>query len=90
MDIHVYLKKIKRSIEDIKVIRGSERMKAVENNGDALQYVKDQTESICMKAVENNGYALQYVDISVFKSEKIEMTIKSIEEKLGYEVKIVK
>ena len=36
-------------------------LKAVERNGDALQYVKEQTEAICLKAVENDGYALQYV-----------------------------
>ena len=36
-------------------------LKAVERNGDALQYVKDQTEAVCLKAVERNGYALQYV-----------------------------
>ena len=36
-------------------------MKAVESDGDALRYVKDQTEAVCLKAVESNGYALQYV-----------------------------
>ena len=36
-------------------------LKAVESNGYALQYVKDQTESVCLKAVESNGEALQYV-----------------------------
>ncbi len=36
-------------------------IKAVERNGDALQYVKDQTEAVCIKAVERNGDALQYV-----------------------------
>ena len=36
-------------------------LKAVERNGDALQYVKEQNEAICLKAVERNGYALQYV-----------------------------
>ena len=45
----------------------SEALKAVENNGYALRYVKDQTEAVCLKAVENNGYALQYVkDRAVF------------------------
>ena len=40
-----------------------EALKAVENNGDALRYVKDdiQNEAIALKAVENNGYALRYV-----------------------------
>ena len=36
-------------------------LKAVEQDGDALQYVKDQTEPVCLKAVERNGYALRYV-----------------------------
>ena len=36
-------------------------LKAVERNGDALRYVKDQTESVCLKAVESDGDALQYV-----------------------------
>ena len=34
---------------------------AVENDGDALQYVKEQSEAVCLKAVENDGDALQYV-----------------------------
>ena len=36
-------------------------LKAVERNGYALQYVKDQSEAVCLKAVEADGYALQYV-----------------------------
>ena len=36
-------------------------LKAVESNGYALRYVKDQTEAVCLKAVERDGYALQYV-----------------------------
>ena len=36
-------------------------MMAVESDGDALRYVKDQTEAVCMKAVESDGDALQYV-----------------------------
>ena len=36
-------------------------LKAVEEEGHALQYVKEQTEAICLKAVEKNGDALQYV-----------------------------
>ena len=36
-------------------------LKAVEGDGYALQFVKDQTEAICLKAVEMNGYALRYV-----------------------------
>ena len=36
-------------------------LEAVKNNGDALRYVKDQSEAVCLEAVKNNGYALQYV-----------------------------
>ena len=36
-------------------------LKAVEQNGGALCFVKEQTEQICLKAVEQNGYALQFV-----------------------------
>ena len=36
-------------------------LKAVESDGYALRYVKDQTEAICLKAVESDGDALQYV-----------------------------
>ena len=36
-------------------------LKAVESDGYALQYVKDQTEAVCLKAVERNGDALRYV-----------------------------
>lgn len=30
-------------------------LKAVESNGYALRYVKDQTEPVCLKAVESDG-----------------------------------
>ena len=36
-------------------------MKAVEQNGYSLRYVKEQSEAVCMKAVEQNGDSLQYV-----------------------------
>ena len=36
-------------------------IKAVESDGYALRYVKEQTEPICLKAVERNGDALRYV-----------------------------
>ena len=38
-----------------------EIIEAVKRNGDALRYVKEQTEDICIEAVKRNGYALQYV-----------------------------
>ena len=39
----------------------NECIKAVKENGYALQYVKEQTEDICLAAVKQNGFALQYV-----------------------------
>lgn len=38
------------AITDLKVA-----LKAVEKNGYALQYVKDQTEAVCLKAVERTA-----------------------------------
>ena len=36
---------------------------AVQENANALQYVKNQTEEICKLAVQQNGYSLKYVKI---------------------------
>ena len=42
-------------------------LKAVKQNGYALQYVKDQTEAVALEAVKQDGYALQFVlEISMF------------------------
>ena len=43
------------------ILSANAAIKAVESNGYALRYVKDQTEAVCLKAVESNGDALQYV-----------------------------
>ena len=43
------------------ILTAEKSLKAVERNGYALQYVKEQTEAVCLKAVESNGDALQYV-----------------------------
>jgi hypothetical protein len=37
------------------------RSEAVKQNGDALQFISDQTEKICLEAVKQNGYALRFV-----------------------------
>ena len=73
-----------------KTLSGAEAIKAVESDGYALQYVKEQTEPICLKAVERNGDALQYVEERFFIAAKIEMTIADIEAKLGFSIKIEK
>jgi len=46
----------------------------VKQDGDALQYVKEQTEAICLEAVKKNGYALRYVKEQIFK-EELEMVL---------------
>ena len=43
------------------IVGSDAALKAVESDGDALQYVMDQTEAVCLKAVESDGYALKYV-----------------------------
>jgi hypothetical protein len=53
---------------------GDDAMKAVEGNGDALQYVQKQTDEICLKAVERNGYALRYV-----QKQTDEICLKAVE-----------
>ena len=65
-------------------------MAAVKQNGDALQYVHNQTPEICEAAVKENGYALQYVDSSIFKDVPKEVTLSELSDLLGYDVKIVK
>ena len=67
----------------------NESLEAVKQNGDALQYVKEQSEAICLEAVKQNGYALKYVKEEQFIIVK-ELTLKEISELLGYDVKIIK
>jgi hypothetical protein len=55
-----------------------EILAAVKQNGDALQYVKDQTEAVCLEAVKQNSYALQYVkdydlQVKIAKNLKLEV-----------------
>jgi hypothetical protein len=42
-------------------------LEAVKANGYALQYVKEQSETVCLEAVKQDGDALKYVDIRVFE-----------------------
>jgi hypothetical protein len=55
-----------------KELFGEDALKAVERNGYALQYVKEQTEAVCLKAVERNGDALRYVEARWFAAEMSE------------------
>ena len=68
-----FLEKFNAKEEDTLVLVGDEALKAVERNGYALRYVKEQTEAVCLKAVESDGYALQYVNLEVFVAVKLEV-----------------
>jgi hypothetical protein len=46
----------------------NEALEAVRRNGDALRYVKEQSEAVCLEAVKEDGDALQYVDIEKFNN----------------------
>jgi hypothetical protein len=66
MNLEQFLKAINGKESDIKEYNGAEAMAAVERNGNALLYVRNQTEAICLKAVEKDNDALQFVDKSIF------------------------
>ena len=53
------------------------QLKAVERTGDALRYVKDQSEAVCLKAVERTGDALRYVlDFKLFVAIAAKLNIE--------------
>ena len=66
MELREFVKRFNASASDIAALSGEEAIKAVEKDGYALGYVKDQTQEICIKAVEKDGNALQYVKESAF------------------------
>ena len=53
------LKKMKE--KTYKYFINAEAKDAVQKDGYALQYVKNQNDEICKQAVKQNGYALQFV-----------------------------
>ena len=65
---------IKMDIKFQAILSIDAAIKAVESDGDALQYVKDQTEAVCIKAVESDCYALRYV-----KDQTEAVCIKAVE-----------
>ena len=75
MELREFLKRFNASASDIAALSGEEAIKAVEKDGYALKYVKEQTHEICIKAVEENGLALKYV-----KDQTPEICIKAVEE----------
>ena len=72
MTLEQFLKKFNASESDIATLTaGSAAIKAVESDGYALRYVKEQTPEICIKAVESVGDALRYVKATAFETAKI-------------------
>ena len=55
-----------------------EYLEAVKQDGNALQYVKEQDKEICLEAVKQNGWALQYV--KEYYKEILELNSCYIEE----------
>ena len=53
-----------------------EAFEAVRQDGDSLQYVKEQTEAICLEAVKQDGYSLRYVKEQIFNQESKMINIK--------------
>jgi hypothetical protein len=45
-------------------------MAAVQKNGHALRYVKNQTWEICMAAAQQNGYTALYINAEIFDSDE--------------------
>ena len=69
MNLQEFLKEVGGQEKNIVVFASvEETLEAVKQDGDALRYVREQTEQICLEAVKQNGYALQYVDKKVFVS----------------------
>ena len=61
MDLREFLEIVGGDKSQIVVHTEQQAIEAVKQNGHALQYVKDQSETICIEAVKRNGLALQYV-----------------------------
>ena len=62
MNLQEFLKEVGGRESDIVVYASKQQaIEAVKRNGDALSYVKDQTEQICIEAVKQDAAALSYV-----------------------------
>jgi len=83
MKLQEFLALVKRSYSEIVILKGEDAIKAVESDGYALRYVKDQTPEVCLKAVESDGDALQYV-----KDQTPEVCLKAVESD-GYALQYV-
>jgi Domain of unknown function (DUF4116) len=74
MTLNEFLKKVGGMVETIVSYAGKDALRAVEQNGYALRYVKEQTPEVCLRAVERNGDALQYV-----KEQTPEVCLRAVE-----------
>ena len=55
-----------------------EALEAVKRNGDALRYVKDQTQAVVLEAVKRNGDALRYVlSFDLFRKIAVILSIET-------------
>ena len=67
MNLQEFLKEVGgKESQIISYTSVEESLEAVKRNGDALQYVKEQTEQVCLEAVKEEGDALKYVNKKVF------------------------
>ena len=83
MKLSEFLNRLNAKEEDITTYSGADALKAVERNGYALRYVKDQTPDICLKAVEADDDALRYV-----KDQTPDICLKAVERN-GYALRFV-
>jgi hypothetical protein len=83
MKLSEFLNRFNLKEELIISYSGADALKAVEHNGYALRYVKEQTPEICMRAVESHGNALRYV-----KDQTPEICMKAVERN-GYALQYV-
>ena len=67
MKLSEFLDAVKGNAKNLLVFTEKEALEAVKQDGDALQYVKEQSEAVCLEAVKQDGYALRYVDIRIFE-----------------------
>ena len=65
-----------------KNLKGNEALEAVKQNGNALRYVKEQTEQICLEAVKQDGNALRYVYESFFENKTELLNPEEIKNKI--------
>ena len=84
MTLKEFLKKVNGEESGIIDYDGKEALEAVKQDGDLLQYVKDQTSEICLEAVKRNGDSLQYV-----KEQTSEICLEAVKQN-GYSLRYVK